>query len=114
AQGDAAELVRLRREVLAQRQAALGHERAASRLRARVDELLMSRDALLTRIAEWQRLAWKDAPEAVDLAAFMAELRRDILQLEHRNVTGERQEAALRERLIRVGIDPDAPPDGEV
>lgn len=107
ARGDAAELVRLRREVLAERQRALVNERTLARLRSRVEELLSSRETLLTRVAEWQRLVRTDGPEAVDLAEFMAELRRDILDLEHRNAAGERQEAALRARLARQGVDPE-------
>lgn len=112
ARGDAAELVRLRREVMAQRQRSIVSERTSARLRARADELLMSRETLLTRVAEWQRLVQREGPAAADLAEFMAELRRDILHLEHRNAAGERQEAALRQRLVRAGLDPDASPEG--
>ncbi|MGH7462008.1 MAG: HEAT repeat domain-containing protein, partial [Longimicrobiales bacterium] len=36
-----------------------------------------------------------------------------ILYLEHRNATSERQEAVLRERLARAGVDPDAPLEDE-
>lgn len=110
ARDDAAELIRLRREVLAQRDRCLAAERAASRLRTRVDDLLQSREALLSRVATWQRLIRQDGPEAVDLAEFMAELRRDILDLEHRNAAGEQREAALRERLLRAGMDPGVEP----
>lgn len=110
ARGDAAELVRLRREVVAQRQRSLISEQTCSRLRARVDKLLASRETLLTRVAEWQRLVRIEGPTAVDLAEFIAELRGDILHLEDQNAAGERQEAALRERLVRAGLDMDEPP----
>jgi hypothetical protein len=108
ARADAREIVRLRRELLTHRHRTLTSEETAARLRARVDELLMSRETLLTRVAEWQRLVRMDDPGAVDLSEFIAELRRDILSLEQSNVAGERREAALRERLSRAGIDPDA------
>jgi hypothetical protein len=104
---DAVEMIRLRRELLTYRHRALISEDATARLRSRVDELLMSRETLLTRVAEWQRLVRLDDPGAVDLGEFIAELRHDIMSLEQRNNAGERREAALRERLTRAGIDPD-------
>jgi hypothetical protein len=103
---DAAELVRLRQELVSQRERATAHEQTATRLRARTDELLASRDTLLTRMAEWQRLVQSGNPEAVDLGEFIAELRQDILVLENRNAASERQEVALRELLARAGVDP--------
>ncbi|MGH7467962.1 MAG: hypothetical protein ACRENP_08250 [Longimicrobiales bacterium] len=103
---DAAELIRLRRDVLSQRQRALVGEQTSARLRARVDELLISRETLLTRVAEWQWLVQKGNPGAVDLGEFIAELRRDILVLENRNAVSDRQELALRELLVRAGVEP--------
>lgn len=109
ARDDTAELVRLRREVLALRERSLSSEQTLARVRARMDQLLLTREVLLTRVAAWQRLVQTDGPEAVDLAEFMAELRQDILDLERRNAASERHEAELRERMIRAGLDPDAP-----
>ena len=106
---DRGELLRMRRELLAQQQRSLTSEQTAARLRARVDELLLSRDTLLARVAEWQLMLGQEGSEAVDLAEFIAELRRDIMMLEQRNAASERQEVALRERLARAGLDPDAP-----
>ena len=106
---DAEELVRLRQKVLADDQRAILSDRTVARLRERVEELTSSRETLLVRIAEWQQLIREDGPEAADLSEFLAELRRDILELEHRNVTGEAREAELRERLAMAGIDPDQP-----
>ena len=108
---DAEELVRLRKKVLADDQRAILSDRTVARLRERVEELTSSRETLLVRLAEWQQLIREDGPEAADLSEFLAELRRDILELEHRNVTGEAREAELRERLAMVGIDPDQPAD---
>ena len=107
--GDSEELLRLRQKVLADDQRALVSDRTVARLRERVEELTSSRETLLVRIAEWQQLIREDGPEAADLSEFLAELRRDILELEHRNVTGEAREAELRERLAMAGIDPDQP-----
>jgi hypothetical protein len=107
--GDRGELLRLRRELLAQQQRSLTSEQTAARLRARVDELLLSRDTLLARVAEWQLMVGQEESGAVDLAEFISELRRDIMMLEQRNAASDRQEAALRERLARAGLDPDAP-----
>ena len=53
---DAEELVRLRQKVLAEDQRALLSDRTVARLRERVEELVASRETLLTRIAEWQQL----------------------------------------------------------
>ena len=47
------------------------------------------------------------AREAVDLARYMSDLRREILDLESRNALAERREAAYRRRLAMAGIDPD-------
>jgi len=110
ARDDAGELLRLRREVLAQRDRCVNSERAAARLRTRVDDLLQSREVLLSRVATWQRLVRQDGPDAIDLAEFMAELRRDILDLEHQTAAGERREAELRKRLVRAGVDPGVDP----
>src|SRR6185312_6961407 len=71
----------------------------ASLLRARVDELVASRETLLTRVVEWQRAVRAGDPEALDLAEFIASLRRAVLDLERDNALGERREAALREQL---------------
>src|SRR5256884_8556425 len=97
--GDAQELMRLRREVAAARERIAASEQTASRLRARVDELVASRETLLTRVVEWQRAVRDGDTEAVDLAEFTASLRRAVLDLERDNALGERREAALREQL---------------
>jgi HEAT repeats len=110
AREDIEELVRLRQKVLAEDQRALVSDRTVARLRERVQELVSSRETLLTRIAEWQQLIREDGPEAADLSEFLAELRGEILDLEHRNLTGDAREAALRERLALAGIDPDREP----
>lgn len=107
AQGDTRELVRLRREIFQERHRAIVNERALARLRGRVEELLSSRETLLTRVAEWQQLVREDGPEAADLSSYLSELRREILDLEHRSSAGEGREAALRERLALAGFDPD-------
>jgi hypothetical protein len=105
---DAQELVRLRREVVAARERALVNEHTAAQLRARVDELVASRETLLTRVVEWQRLVRRGDTDAIDLAEFIADLRRGILELEHENALGQRREAALREQLERRGPGSDA------
>ena len=107
---DGAELVTLRQELAVERERAQAHEQSAARLRRRVDELLMTRDALLSRMAEWQRLVQTGNPEAIDLAEFIASLRQDIMVLENRNAENERQELALRELLARAGVEPEAAP----
>ena len=96
---DAQELMRLRREVAAARERIAASEQTASQLRARVDELVASRETLLTRVVEWQRAVRDGDTEAVDLAEFIASLRRAVLDLERDNALGERREAALREQL---------------
>lgn len=123
---DAEELVRLRKKVLAEDQRAVVSDRTVARLRERVEALVSSRETLLTRVAEWQQLIREDGPEAADLSEFLAELRREILDLEHQNVIGSAREHALRERLAKAGIDPDreapepdvseaaAPPEADV
>src|SRR5437667_2663587 len=67
---DAHELVRLRREVAASQERLAASEQTASQLRARMDELLASRETLLTRVVEWQRAVRDGDIEAVDLAEF--------------------------------------------
>src|SRR5882762_3686234 len=91
--------MRLRREVAAARERIAASEQTASQLRARVDELLASRETLLTRVVEWQRAVRNGDPEAVDLAEFIASLRRAVRDLDRDNALGERREAALREQL---------------
>src|SRR3989442_9173167 len=91
--------MRLRREVAAARERIAASEQTASQLRARVDELVASRETLLTRVVEWQRAVRDGDTEAVDLAEFIASLRRAVLDLERDNALGERREAALREQL---------------
>jgi hypothetical protein len=105
---DAQELVRLRREVAAARERIAGSEQTASQLRARVDELVASRETLLTRVVEWQQAVRRGDTEAVDLAEFIASLRRAVLDLERDNALGERREAALREQLERQATAPEA------
>ena len=106
---DAQELVRLRREVAASQERIAASEQTASQLRARVDELVASRETLLTRVVEWQRAVRHGDTEAVDLAEFIASLRRAVLDLERDNALGERREAALREQL-KQAIAPSAVP----
>src|SRR5690606_4392086 len=107
AREDAEELVRLRRDILVERHRAEVHERTAARLRERVEELQTSRETILSHLAEWQELVRRDGPEAVDLARYMSDLRREILELESRNTMAERREAVFRKRLAMAGIDPD-------
>jgi len=97
--GDAQELVRLRREVTAARERIAASEQTAPQLRARVDELVASRETLLTRVVEWQHAVRQGDTEAVDLAEFIGSLRRAVLDLERDNALGERREVALREQL---------------
>ncbi|MEX2471123.1 MAG: HEAT repeat domain-containing protein [Gemmatimonadota bacterium] len=104
---DREELLRLRRKALAEDQRAMVSDRSLARLRARVEELVASRETLLTRVAEWQQLIRRDGPEAADLSEFLAELRREILDLERRGATSDAREAKLRERLALAGIDPE-------
>jgi len=104
ARDEAGELARLRREVSAERQRSEAAETTASELRLRVEELTATREALMTRIAEWQAVVRAGDPEAVDLAEFIASLRGDILSLEHRAEEAERREAELRERLEALGV----------
>jgi hypothetical protein len=106
--GDAQELMRLRREVAAARERIAASEQTALQLRARVDELLASRETLLTRVVEWQRAVRDGDTEAVDLAEFIASLRRAVLDLERDNALGERREAALREQLEQATAPPPA------
>ena len=115
--GDAQELVRLRREVAAARERIAASEQTASQLRARVDELVASRETLLTRVVEWQRAVRHGDTEAVDLAEFIASLRRAVLDLERDNALGERREAALREQIEQASapaampaVTPEPPP----
>ncbi|HEY7195071.1 MAG TPA: HEAT repeat domain-containing protein [Gemmatimonadales bacterium] len=107
---DAQELVRLRREVAAAKERIAASEQTASQLRARVDELVASRETLLTRVVEWQRAVRDGDTEAVDLAEFIASLRRAVLALERDNALGERREAALREQLEQATATPEPPP----
>jgi hypothetical protein len=107
---DAHELVRLRREVAAARERIAASEQTASQLRARVDELVASRETLLTRVVEWQRAVRDGDTEAVDLAEFIASLRRAVLDLERDNALGEHREAALREQLEQATAPSAVPP----
>src|SRR5258708_16304506 len=104
--GDAQELVRLRREVAAARERIAASEQTTPQLRARVDELVASRETLLTRVVEWQRAVRHGDTEAVDLAEFIATLRRAVLDLERDNALGEHREAALREQLEQQATAP--------
>jgi len=107
---DAQELMRLRREVAAARERIAASEQTASQLRARVDELVASRETLLTRVVEWQRAVRDGDTEAVDLAEFIASLRRAVLDLERDNALGERREAVLREQLEQATAPSAVPP----
>src|SRR5258708_27523426 len=107
--GDAQELMRLRREVAAARERIAASEQTASQLRARVDELVASRETLLTRVVEWQRAVRDGDTEAVDLAEFIASLRRAVLDLERDNALGPRREAALPDQLQQAKPPPPRP-----
>jgi len=106
--GDAQELVRLRRELAAARERIAASEQTTPQLRARVDELVASRETLLTRVVEWQHAVRNGDTEAVDLAEFIGSLRRAVLDLERDNALGERREAALREQLEQATTPPAA------
>lgn len=111
AQGDAQELVRLRRDVAAAQGRIAASEQTASQLRARVDELVATRETLLTRVVEWERAVRAGDTEAVDLAEFIGSLRRAVLDLERDNALGERREAALRAQLEQETPPPRPPAD---
>lgn len=111
ARADTDELARLRKRVLVEDQRALVNDRTLARLRWRVEDLAATRETLLTRVAEWQQLIRTEGPDAADLSEFLAELRREILELEHRNVTSDAREMILRQRLAMAGIDPDGEPE---
>lgn len=111
---DTDELTRLRTKVLVEEQRSLVNDRTLARLRLRVEDLAATRETLLTRVAEWQQLIRKEGPDAADLSEFLAELRSEILELEHRNLTGDARETVLRERLAMAGIDPDRDPADDV
>lgn len=96
---DAQELIRLRGELTAARDLTLARQRTAADLRTRVEELVASRETLLTRVAEWQCAAREGDADAINLSEFIAALRHDILELEHRAIKAERREADLREQL---------------
>src|SRR2546423_3962021 len=106
ARDDALELVRLRREVAAARERIAASEQTTPQLRARVDELVASRETLFTRVIEWQRAVRHGDTEAVDLAEFIGSLRRAVLDLERDNALGERREAALRQQLEEQATAP--------
>jgi hypothetical protein len=108
ARGDTRELIRLRRELFDEKRRSTVRDRELERLRERVEDLLGSRDLILSRVAEWQQLVREDGPEAADLAEYMSELQREVLQLEDRGVEAAAREADLRERLILAGVDPDS------
>jgi hypothetical protein len=101
---DAQELVRLRGEVAVARDLTVARQRTVADLRARVEDLVASRETLLTRVAEWQCAAREGDSDAIDLAEFIAALRHDILELEHRSVRAERREADLREQIRQAGM----------
>src|SRR3989442_9662545 len=102
--------MRLRREVAAARERIAASEQTTPQLRARVDELVASRETLLTRVVEWQRAVRDGDTEAVDLAEFIASLRRAVLDLERDNALGEHPEAALREQLEQPTAPSAGPP----
>jgi len=111
---DADELRRLRTKMLAEDQRSVVLERTTERLRERVEELLATRETLLTRIAEWQLLIREDGPEALDLSEFLSDLRREIIDLEYRTTLGDARELRLRDVLAQAGIDPEAGPRVDV
>jgi len=105
ARDEAGELVRLRREEREQRRRADASAKTLSDMRTRIEELTATRETLLTRVAEWQSVVRQGDPEAVDLSEFIAALRGDILELEHRNVLAAERETELREQLERAGVE---------
>jgi hypothetical protein len=104
ARDEAGELARLRREVRQERRRADRSAETLAELRARIEELTATRETLLTRVAEWQSVVRQGDPEAVDLSEFIAALRGDILELEHRNAVAAAREAELREQLEQAGV----------
>jgi hypothetical protein len=100
----------MRRELVAERERASASEGALARLRSRVEELRTSRDLVLTRVAEWARVVREEEPDAADLAEFIAELRGEVMQLERRSMASEAREEALRDRLVRLGVEPSGDP----
>jgi len=100
---DARELVRLRGDVAAARDLTVARQRTVADLRTRVEELVASRETLFTRVAQWQCAAREGDTDAIDLAEFIAALRHDLLELEHRAVMAERREAEVREQLRQAG-----------
>ena len=104
ARDEAGELARLRREAREERRRADRNADTLKALRGRIEELTATRETLLTRVAEWQSVVRQGDPEAIDLAEFIAALRGDILELEHRNALAEGREAELREQLERAGV----------
>ncbi|MDZ7839485.1 MAG: hypothetical protein U5R46_01510 [Gammaproteobacteria bacterium] len=105
---DAQELVRLRSEAAAARDLTAARQRTVADLRGRVEELVASRETLLTRVSEWQCAAREGDADAINLSEFIAALRHDILELEHRAVMAEQREAELREQLRQAGTQKDA------
>jgi hypothetical protein len=79
-------------------------------LQARVEDLVTSRETLLSRVAEWQHQARNGDADAIDLAEFIAALSHDILALEHRSVSAEKREAELREQLLQASRQDDTDP----
>lgn len=104
ARDEAAELARLRREAREERRRADASESTLKALRSRIEELTTTRETLLTRVAEWQSVVRQGDPDAVDLSEFIAALRGDILELEHRNAVAAEREAELRAQLERAGL----------
>jgi hypothetical protein len=110
APNDARELVRLRGEVAAHRDLTVARQRMVAELQARVEDLVTSRETLLSRVAEWQHQARNGDADAIDLAEFIAALSHDILALEHRSVSAEKREAELREQLLQASRQDDTDP----
>jgi hypothetical protein len=59
-------------------------------------------------VVEWQHAVRHGDTEAVDLAEFIASLRRAVLDLERDNALGERREASLRAQLEQATAPPPA------
>ncbi|MGE0158591.1 MAG: HEAT repeat domain-containing protein [Gemmatimonadales bacterium] len=108
ARDEAGELARLRREVRAERRRADASAGRLGELHARIEELTATRETLLTRVAEWQSLVRNGDPEAVDLSEFIAALRGDILELEHRSVLAAEREGELLRQLEQAGVAAEA------
>ena len=105
-EGLAAELVAARRELAEEKRRGHVQAGALDDARARVDSLTGARERLFGKLVEWQRLASGTEAE-VDLAELIAELRAEIVHLEHARRQAEAREAVLRLALVARGGNAD-------